>query len=128
MNYNSVFENTEPVQVQNYSSGVKENDLLNPCSGLGWLHDVGWPNVELFLRDGCGIEQLACSWCCLQDQFFFISMADHFLHFLGTLFFLHTDQLKQPPQLYDFQFLTNLGCHSNGKCSTPKSCYQRLIA
>ena len=42
--------------------------------------------------------------------------------------FLHINQLKQPHQLYDFQFLTNLGCHSNGKCSTPMSCYQRLIA
>ena len=42
--------------------------------------------------------------------------------------FLHTDQLKQPHQLYDFQFLTNLGCCSTGKCSTPRSCYQKLIA
>ena len=34
VNCNSVFENTEPVRVQKYSRGVKEDDLLNPCSGL----------------------------------------------------------------------------------------------
>ena len=43
VNCNPVFENTEPVQVQKYSRGVKEDDLLNPCSGLARLHDVGWP-------------------------------------------------------------------------------------
>ena len=43
VNCNSVFENNEPVRVQKYSRGVKEDDLLNPCSGLAWLHDVGWP-------------------------------------------------------------------------------------
>ena len=43
VNCNSVFENTEPVRVHKYSRGVKEDDLLNPCSGLAWLHDVGWP-------------------------------------------------------------------------------------
>ena len=43
VNCNSVFENTEPVRVQKYSRGVKEDDLLNPCSGLAWLHDVRWP-------------------------------------------------------------------------------------
>ena len=43
VNCNPVFENTEPVRVQKYSRGVKEDDLLNPCSGLAWLHDVGWP-------------------------------------------------------------------------------------
>ena len=128
MNCNSVFENTEPVQVQNYSRGVKENDLLNPCSGLGWLLDVGWPYVELFLWNGSGIEQLACSWCCWQDQFSFISKADHSLHFLGTFFTCTLIKLKQPHQYYDFQFQTILGCHSNGKCSTPMSCHQKSIA
>ena len=34
VNCNPVFENTEPVRVQKYSRGVKEDDLLNPCSGL----------------------------------------------------------------------------------------------
>ena len=43
VNCNPVFENTEPVRVQKYSRGVKEDDLLNPCSGLAWLHDVRWP-------------------------------------------------------------------------------------
>ena len=43
VNCNSVFENTELVRVQNYSRGVKEDDLLNPYSGLARLHDVGWP-------------------------------------------------------------------------------------
>ena len=43
VNFNPVFENTEPVRVQKYSRGVKEDDLLNPSSGLAWLHDVGWP-------------------------------------------------------------------------------------
>ena len=43
VNCNSVFENTEPVRFQNYSRWVKEDDLLNPSSGLVWLHDVGWP-------------------------------------------------------------------------------------
>ena len=43
VNCNPVFENTEPVQVQKYSRGVKEDDFLNPCSGLARLHDVGWP-------------------------------------------------------------------------------------
>ena len=56
MNCNSVFENTEPVRVQKYSRGVKENDLLNPCSGLGWLFDVGWPYVELFLWMDVGLS------------------------------------------------------------------------
>ena len=43
VNCNPVFENTESDQVQKYSRGVKEDDLLNPCSGLARLHDVGWP-------------------------------------------------------------------------------------
>ena len=43
VNCNPVFENTEPVRVQKYSRGVKEDDLLNPCSGLGRLFAVGWP-------------------------------------------------------------------------------------
>ena len=43
VNCNPVFENTEPVRVQKYSRGVKEDDLLNPCSGLAWFHNVGWP-------------------------------------------------------------------------------------
>ena len=43
VNCNPVFENIESVQVQKYSRGVKEDDLLNPCSGLARLHDVGWP-------------------------------------------------------------------------------------
>ena len=43
VNCNPVFENTEPVHVQKYSRGVKEDDLLNPCSGLAWFYDVGWP-------------------------------------------------------------------------------------
>ena len=43
VNCNPVFENTESVQVHKYSRGVKEDDLLNPCSGLARLHDVGWP-------------------------------------------------------------------------------------
>ena len=43
VNCNPVFENTKPVQVQKYSRGVKEDDLLNPCSGLARLHDVRWP-------------------------------------------------------------------------------------
>ena len=33
--------------------------------------------------------------------------------FPGQHLYLHTDQLKQPHQLCDFQFLIILGCHSN---------------
>ena len=46
VNCNSVFENTEPVRVQKYSRGVKEDDFLNPCSGLAWLHDVRWHKLD----------------------------------------------------------------------------------
>ena len=43
----------------------------------------------------------------------------------GHFVFLHTDQLKQLHQLYDFDFLATHVCCSNERCLTPKSCYQR---
>ena len=128
MNCNSVYGNTESIQNLNITQGGSRRMISS-------THAVAWVGSKMLggqLSNCSSVMAVELSnWLAVVvDGKTNISSSPWLVtpciswHFV----FLHTDQLKQLHQLYDFDFLATHACCSDERCLTPRSCYQRLVA